>query len=104
MCGLRAYPLLSATNRASLTLTGNRLAAPLGTVAGTVDIPYVNILVDRLTDDVFGVQPTSAQSPYSRLPASLRRATTPPASSSDRSPTCRTPGQSLPASDIALGP
>lgn len=66
MCGLRAYPLLSATNRASLTLTGNRLAAPLGTVAGTVDIPYVNILVDRLTDDVFGVQPTSAQSPYSK--------------------------------------
>ena len=65
MCGLRAYPLLSATNQASLTLSGNALAAA-GVVAGTVDIPYVNILVDRLTDDVFGVQPTSAQSPYSK--------------------------------------
>ena len=65
MCGLRAYPLLSATNQATLVLTGNQLAAT-GVTAGNVDIPYVNILVDRLVDDVFGVQPTSAQSPYSK--------------------------------------
>lgn len=65
MVGLRAYPLLSATNQASLTVTANSVTAG-GAPAGTIDVPYVNILVDRLTDDVFGQQPASAQSPYSR--------------------------------------
>ena len=37
-----------------------------GAPAGTIDVPYVNILVDRLVDDVFGVQPAGARSPYAK--------------------------------------
>ena len=64
MCGLRHYPLLSATNTATMTLSGLVPTTGVAGLNGTVDIPYVNILVDRLVDDVFGVQPAGARSPY----------------------------------------
>ena len=66
MVGLRHYPLLSATNTATVTLQGRIGATGLVGLNGTVDIPYVNILVDRLVDDVFGVQPAGARSPYAK--------------------------------------
>ena len=66
MCGLRSYPLLSATNTAILTVQGRIGATAAAGLNGTVDVPYVNILVDRLVDDVFGVQPAGARSPYAK--------------------------------------
>ena len=66
MCGLRSYPLLSATNTAVLTVQGRIGGTAAAGLAGTVDVPYVNILVDRLVDDVFGVQPAGARSPYAK--------------------------------------
>jgi len=66
MCGLRSYPLLSATNTAILTVQGRFGATGLAGLNGTIDVPYVNILVDRLVDDVFGVQPAGARSPYAK--------------------------------------
>jgi hypothetical protein len=66
MVGLRHYPLLSATNTATVTLQGRIGATGLVGLNGTVDIPYVNILVDRLVDDVFGVQPAGTRSPYGK--------------------------------------
>jgi hypothetical protein len=66
MVGLRHYPLLSATNTATLTVQGRIGSTGAAGLNGTVDIPYVNILVDRLVDDVFGVQPAGARSPYAK--------------------------------------
>lgn len=66
MVGLRHYPLLSATNTATVVVQGRVGSTGAAGLAGTVDIPYVNILVDRLVDDVFGVQPAGARSPYAK--------------------------------------
>lgn len=66
MVGLRSYPLLSATNTATMTVQGRVGSTGAAGLTGTVDIPYVNILVDRLVDDVFGVQPQGARSPYAK--------------------------------------
>ena len=64
MCGLRHYPVLSATNVATVTVQGRIGATGAAGLNGTIDMAYVNILVDRLVDDVFGIQPAGARSPY----------------------------------------
>ena len=64
MCGLRFYPLLSATNTCQVTLGGLIGTTGVPGLAGNVDISYCNLLVDRIVDDVFGVQPSNAQAPY----------------------------------------
>jgi len=64
MCGLRFYPLLSATNTCQVTFGGLIGTTGVPGLAGNVDIAYCNLLVDRIVDDVFGVQPSSAQAPY----------------------------------------
>jgi hypothetical protein len=58
--GLRHYPFLSATNTATLTVsTRNPVLGAAGN-AGNIDVPYVNLLVDRLSDDVYGIGPRGA--------------------------------------------
>jgi hypothetical protein len=67
MCGLRFYPLLSATNTCQVTVSGIIGTTGAAGLAGTVDVAYCNVLVDRIVDDVFGVQPAGAQAPYGGL-------------------------------------
>lgn len=55
--GLRHYPVLSSTNTATVVLSARNPVTGGVNPAGNVNVPYVNLLVDRLLDDVYGKGP-----------------------------------------------
>ncbi len=59
MVGLRHYPVLSSTNQATVQIRAEDggVVAAAGAPLGAITIQYVNLIVQTLEDDVFGVAP-----------------------------------------------
>ena len=66
--GLRHYPVLSSTNTATVVLSARNPVTGAVNPAGNVNVPYVNLLVDRLLDDVYGAGP---RGPYGKAAGPL---------------------------------